>query len=378
MPATPEYAASPPCVSTPIGRLSSWFLLAVFLVLSFALYLGSVKYDDERKRRNLLHANSAATGCMRVIVTDRIAVSVASFRDSRCATTVKQMFQKAAYPEHIVALVCEQNASAEEMCLLSEIEVGEVRMCSIPASKASGPCTARQKAAALWQGESIFLQIDAHTWFSQNWDVHAREMIAKAPVNNALFSTYAIDSEKDEGDYTDRDVPVLDDVWFTGHDQILQAATNFHQPGEIVPSRSIGGGYILAPGRMVAEVPLDPTLESLFQDEELLWWFRLFTSGWNVYSPTVNIVAHIYHRKDDHLPIHPESMDFGTAERQACHIIRETYGCERSQKSLDLGFGPGKVRPGKDLWKYMKFYPHTTPIDEHVHWDFREAFYPPS
>jgi hypothetical protein len=305
--------------------------------------------------------------------SSRIAVSVASFRDSRCAETLRQIFLKADDPDSVVALVCEQNShdpehpSVSESCLVGPVQNGEVRVISIPASKATGPCTARARAASLWQGEALYLQVDAHTFFSRGWDTAARTMIAAAPHAKCVFSTYAIDSNADEGTYLGRDVPVIDDIWKFSDTVVLQQATGWHPPGETPRSRSIGGGFFLAPGRVLAEVPLDPHLDGLFQMEELLWASRLYTHGYDLFSPSHNIVAHAYNRKEGSLPLHPAGMDFQAGEQHALALWDGSAHLGAS-KSREEGYAFGSARSLSEFWRHIEFNPLTAQKDVHPTW----------
>ena len=47
---------------------------------------------------------------------------------------------------------------------------GQVRLLAINETESVGPAMARYFASKLWQGEAHFMQIDAHTWFADEWD----------------------------------------------------------------------------------------------------------------------------------------------------------------------------------------------------------------
>ena len=363
-------------------RLAVALVALVFFSIVVALYLNFFPCSAEARPRG--EFENKYERCMRLRTPSlrmpslrqkhRIAVSVASFRDSRCAETLRQMFLKADDPDSVVALVCEQNGEApttptslSESCLVGPVANGEVRVISIPASKATGPCTARARAATLWQGESLYLQVDAHTFFSRGWDTIAREMVASAGDANCVFSTYAIDSSEDKETFIEEDVPIINDLWRYMDNGVLQQATSFHSPGQTPPARSIGGGFFLAPGDVLANVPLDPNLDGLFQMEELLWASRLYTHGYDLRSPSHNLVAHVYNRKDERLPVHPDGMDFGRGEAQA-YALWSGEDNEDARQSLEEGYGFGTERTLQEFWESIRFNPLTAAIDEHTPW----------
>lgn len=44
-------------------------------------------------------------------------------------------------------------------------------------------------------------------------------------------------------------------------------------------------------GGRTGEMPIDPHLPYLFDGDEILFSVRLFTHGWDIYTPTKNVVS---------------------------------------------------------------------------------------
>lgn len=304
-----------------------------------------------------------------------IFLSVASFRDERCTNTIEEAFKQANDPTRLVLGICEQNAQEIEKCIKGPVEKGEVRVISIPADWATGPATARQRVSSLWQGEEIYVQIDAHTFFAPGWDNIVRKMWSLRPDDRSVFSTYpvnAVGMDRDH-DFSNDQVPVLSKGWFTTKNEYLQSASTFHNPGEITTSRSIGGGCIIASGKVLVDVPLDPTVVGLFQGEECLWCARMFTNGYNFYSPSHNIVSHLYERKREEAPVHQKGTDFSAASAHCWDLLRGNMKNKRAKTSVDRGYGFGKVRSLKDFWKHIKIDPsgEITGKDSQEKWDYK-------
>ena len=106
--------------------------------------------------------------------TGTIFVSIASFRDSECQHTLRDLFETALYPNRVfVGVVGQYDSSEDTHCFMAaplpEKWAQQVRCLSIPAADARGPCWARHWAAQLHKGEMFYLQIDSHMRFRPNW-----------------------------------------------------------------------------------------------------------------------------------------------------------------------------------------------------------------
>lgn len=72
------------------------------------------------------------------------------------------------------------------------------------------------------------------------------------------------------------------------------------QLGEFADSPFVGAGFQLSSADVLIEVPFDPKLDMLFVGEEILYSARLWTKGWDMFAPDMNIVKHHYNRCSTH------------------------------------------------------------------------------
>ena len=80
-------------------------------------------------------------------------------------------------------------------------------------------------------------------------------------------------------------------------DSLLSGETRWHeQVGEFMESPFVGAGFQLSSADVLLEVPFDPKLDMLFVGEEILYSARLWTKGWDMYAPDMNLVWHHYNR----------------------------------------------------------------------------------
>jgi len=65
-------------------------------------------------------------------------------------------------------------------------------------------------------------------------------------------------------------------------------------------------GYFVAHSEFLREVPFDPFLPFIFMGEEIIMSARLWTHGYDIFSPSKSVVGHIYVRR--HTPKFWESV----------------------------------------------------------------------
>ena len=230
-----------------------------------------------------------------------IFCSVASFRDRECSATLREIFSKADHPERITVGVCEQNSAdhPEERCLAPEWRKN-VKKISVPHTMAKGPTWARYWITTLVDDEDFFAQFDSHTRFDPGWDTSligqhtaaVARSVAAGGSRKVVLSTYP--KSHDHGDQTQ--VPMLCKA--SWNDDGLPTLDSRYMPptGGRVPFAS--AGMIFAPMALVKEVEYDPALSHAFAGEEIMMSARMFTHGWDVHTPTQNVVSHHYGRED--------------------------------------------------------------------------------
>ena len=69
----------------------------------------------------------------------------------------------------------------------------------------------------------------------------------------------------------------------------------------------VAAGFFFAPAIFLHEVPFDPFLPWIFMGEEISMSARLWTAGYDIFSPTINVLNHYYVRR--HYPKFWESVN---------------------------------------------------------------------
>jgi len=237
-----------------------------------------------------------------------IFVSVASYRDDECSTTIRDLFEKAANPDRVFVGAVEQNKPGEEKesCVYNcpgckeRLAKGQIRIQHFKDSEARGPSFARWAATKLWEGEEYFMQIDSHMHMEQNWDEDLITQMKELGDPKGILSSYP---------------PTKDQMDMFKKQNFSQTVANcsggfndgmFQSGAAIVPSLKngkyrripfIAAGFLFAPFTLLYDVPFDPYSSAfVFFCEEALMSMFYFCAGYNIYAPRKHVLDHNYGR----------------------------------------------------------------------------------
>eukprot|EP01063_Lacrimia_lanifica_P004150 TRINITY_DN12317_c0_g1_i1.p1 TRINITY_DN12317_c0_g1~~TRINITY_DN12317_c0_g1_i1.p1 ORF type:complete len:583 (+),score=172.82 TRINITY_DN12317_c0_g1_i1:84-1832(+) len=272
------------------------------------------------------HVGGGAQGTHRVDGEPTIFVSIAAFRDADCHNTIDHLYATAKFPRRVFAgVVCQrregepeeacvgdyapcQQAAEGEFCLTDQI-----RQRTFDAAESKGPTHARAIAASMYRGEDFFFMMDAHSRFVTHWDVKIVEEHAKCTMTSpkCVLSAYPMGVELADPAHP-RPLGTPAGTPLDGFDQVPHLCNSvFHKhavlknkealtsPGTYWPRPQpyTGAGLLFGPGKMLVEAPFDPYIPFVWDGEEFLYSARLWTWGYDLYSPGQNILYHHYGRK---------------------------------------------------------------------------------
>ena len=256
-------------------------------------------------------------GCMDLVPFSRIKkypvkrncifVSIASYRDRECKKTIHSLFENAVSPLSVFVGVCEQNKIKKEGCGCCPQYDSQIRFKHLNYTEAKGPTFARYWCSLLWQGEELYLQIDSHMKFVPEWDVKCFKMMRQASQKNGNPKVVISAYPPTPNQMKLKGAPAMCNAKYN---QSLPSFAASWAPAAEAPVPSprpfVAAGLMLLPGTFLYSVPFDPYLPHLFQGEELLLSARLWTHGYDMYTPNQKICSHDYGRKgepkfwDDH------------------------------------------------------------------------------
>lgn len=296
-----------------------------------------------------------------------IFVSIASYRDDVCNSTLKSLYEMSKYPENIYVGICQQNKKDEdEDCVKSFENNPNVRIMRISHTEAKGPTYARYLCSTLWKGEEYYLQIDSHSSFVKNWDEKCINMINEIkklglsqkpvlshyPKEISEYKSYKTDSEKDKYNVTR-----MCRSFFNTRDMLsFFGAEIIDTKKEYYKTPYVAGGMVFCESKFLDELPYDPELPYLFVGEEILHSIRYYTNGWDIFTPNENIIFHEYTRsgKPKIWTDNPSYSDIPAFEKVKFYIglVKDDLKIpENLRKNLNK-YGLGKERSLQDYYDF--------------------------
>lgn len=269
-----------------------------------------------------------------------IYVSIGTYRDPFCPMTIKSLFDKARAPDRVFVGLFQQNCFGpkcrtgvlaggrveeagpdpdcfKEFCQSEEgrrtqaCVRGQVRLYNVNESESLGPYMARYLGAKFYRGEQYYLQIDSHSEFVDHWDDKLIKMVEDAPAEKPVISTYPPDSTQNWRNtigfrMCDSEFAAAQIEW-----QIIRLGSSMtfdHAiPAKPLYAPFVAAGFFFTYADFLYEVPFDPFLPWIFMGEEISMSARLWTAGYDIFSPTINVLNHYYVRR--HYPKFWESVN---------------------------------------------------------------------
>lgn len=293
----------------------------------------------------------------------RIFVNIASYRDPECQWTVKDMYEKATHPDRIFAGICWQFDPVEDKhCFEVVTRPEQVRVMPVDWREAEGVCWARHHTQQLWEGEEYTLMIDSHMRFVPGWDEQMFTELAACATDKAVLSSSPVRYEPPNKLGTNMMPTVRRTKQFLPDGNIRGQGEHLDRvPEKPLRGAFINAGFSFSRSEIIEEVPFDPYM--YFDQEEITYALRLFTHGWDIYSPRRQMLYHYYNTgKESVRPLHWSDMHQKDTDRirflrnRGLNRFNHLTGYRLSSdpevvKELDL-YGFGKVRSLKDYEDY--------------------------
>lgn len=251
-----------------------------------------------------------------------IFVAVPAYRDPECFHTLRSLFTAAEQPERIRVGVVWQTAGkdVDGPCCPEEL-AGAVQVMVMPHTAARGPCLARSHAWGMVDPDrhKFLLSIDCHMRFAAQWDSGLIHCLSQCPSAKPILTGYPPDYGSSDAVPT-RGGPVglaaASGAASTGRDvrSCLLAASHFDGDGMLrtvgkqlaseharpLPSLFWAAGFSFSSTLVTREVPYDPNLQYLFFGEEPSMAVRLYTHGWDFFTPGRSFLYHQWSRAGRH------------------------------------------------------------------------------
>eukprot|EP01065_Artemidia_motanka_P012891 TRINITY_DN17108_c0_g1_i1.p1 TRINITY_DN17108_c0_g1~~TRINITY_DN17108_c0_g1_i1.p1 ORF type:complete len:572 (+),score=23.88 TRINITY_DN17108_c0_g1_i1:48-1718(+) len=248
-----------------------------------------------------------------------VHVLLSSFRDPRCGQSVYNVFSRARYPQRMHVGIVQQNLDDKTdpfdcVAVYCSIvrrsgnasgcpHLDRISILRADAKKSQGPIWARALGVTMVRPEHEFcMQVDAHVDFVESFDVTLMQMWAQTENEYAVLSTYVGNLKQDlsaAGEvligHPQYEIPIICDTIKGGYGAVrnnqARAARCLSRP---LLSLSWAAGWSFARCHFERNVPNDPFLGGMFDGEEFSRQLRLWTHGYDTYTPHRPVVFHDY------------------------------------------------------------------------------------
>jgi glycosyltransferase involved in cell wall biosynthesis len=311
-----------------------------------------------------------------------IFIAIPSYRDAELSITVERVIDAADRPERLRFGICQQDKVSDWVDFGQIQQKAATRVLNFLPEESYGLCWALNKCHSLYEGEDYFLQIDAHSELIQGWDeilIKQHETcVEHSGSNSNILSSYP-------GDYViDKDLKrTLVPHGYTAKTRLHYEGVIPFPTGNALPmqesarplkARYLNGGFMFGHGSFSQKVPYNP--EIVFWGTEILTTVRAYTSGFNLYHPSLPIGWHHYGERyirgkgrphtwnlfdDEKRPIKYEDRNKKSFE-QVLQVLSGTYegryglGSERSLQDFErysgLNFASREQTPESESGDY--------------------------
>jgi len=277
--------------------------------------------------------------------TEKIFVSIPSYRDTEIHPTIISLIGNASFPDRIfIGVVYQYDTTSGEEHLKYQGQRSELplpwaesnfRSLTLDCRDATGPCYARYLAQSLHRDEEYILQIDSHMRFRPKWDEYLIQQLYKSPnPERSVLTTYppgySLPNIVSPETRTTILVP-----WKFDKDMILRQKGRLLRKGGIAENDNdshnircllYAAGFNFSSSKVIEDCPYDGTLHHLFFGEEISMAIRLYTSGYDLFTTPTTVCYHLWSR--DHRP--DFQTDFGI-----CAIL-SNHETAHNEKKLSI------------------------------------------
>lgn len=297
-----------------------------------------------------------------------IFIQISSYHDYELPNTIKSALENAS--GHYKINIGVHHIYYEK----DDIELPDLPNVKTIKSKAPdnlGMGLGRKIAHSLYNNESYYMQVDAHTKFNKNWDISLTHQITKYKalgIKKPILTSYPRNYwYKDSGEIVIEEQGTPTIISFNERPDLFKnhrftSQTAAPNPENNIHTRSVSGGNIFTVGPFIV-----PNSKILAAGEELVIAARAYTHGYDLVLPKTIEIAHLYYNTEkpevnnrrlvwDDYPEYAAKLDL---ESQAeikrlftdAPIDEEGFGTERTLEEfgefVGLDFKTGEIVESK-------------------------------
>lgn len=277
-----------------------------------------------------------------------IFVHIAAYRDREVLPTLAALFSQAEHPGRIYVGICWQYEPFQgEAPLEAPMRADQIRIANYMASQSQGVGWARYKAQKLYKGETFTLQIDSHTRFAQHWDSFLVSQWQQCGDPRAVLSCLPAAYDQATGALKTAAANVSQPTEFKDSG-LLHLATVFLEeaPTQPVATAFACSKFVFAPAQLLKAMPSDPMV--YFNEEDISLSLRIWSHGWNLYTPIYPPLYHSFNTTGKKRPLHwKDNPNWTTLQQRA--LNRYAALLSETETAKQAAFGLGQARSLQDF-----------------------------
>ncbi|MFH8251931.1 GlcNAc-transferase family protein [Microbacterium sp. B2969] len=258
----------------------------------------------------------------------RIFVQIPAYLDTELASTLRDLYRKAAEPETLRTVVLWQHDEGQALPA-DVLRLPGLTIIETDAAASRGPNWARRRLGEELADEPYSLLLDSHHRFAPGWDaqvVGMHEGLVGRGIPKPLVTSYLPAYLPGAGARSRQQDPYVVSP-MERDDGVLTRLTSHPLYRWEVLEAPVRGTYVslhflFSSSDFTREVPIDPAV--YFFGDEIALSVRAFTYGWDVYHPHRILGWHAYDRasREPHWERHRE---WGDAQRASLARQRSLY-----------------------------------------------------
>ena len=306
-------------------------------------------------------------GITHLLSTTQIFVGISSLRDDRCGRTLHSLMSKAQYPQRVFFGIVQQNDDEtidciEGYCALMqnksieqtpdgfEGDVDEskrrskcphydnVKTIRMKHTDAKGPNLARGLQITMIDGQDFCLQVDAHTFGAKNWDTRILEEWGKTNNEMTVLTTYIGSPENlDKNVGNSHEVPHLCTAHLQGDFPFNDRASAARWLKNPILCGLWAAGFSFSKCHAELRVPYDINLIQIWTGEEFGRGARLWTHGYDFYTPTQPLIAHDYTPGKNQKKWNHNQQEYAKSRARLQTILRQDGSDQSPERHEEIG-----------------------------------------
>ena len=302
----------------------------------------------------------------------KIFVSIACFMDNDILNTIDDCLKKAENPDNIVFGICFQHDPNDDYLKIYDNNP-QFRIHRMHWNEAKGPTYARYFCSQLIKNEEYFLQIDCHTRFFDKWDSKIINELKKCEKKSdkSVISHYPLNIKDMNNPEMQKRIGNITTFRYIGTDSIKSHGGLHTISNEPKECWGIMAAMVFMRTKVFEDVPYDIKLYHGYHAEEQFYYaVRLWTHGYQCFSPSCHVLAMEYGTNRDRLPTETKvHLAKGGNEwnqktwRKCKYYLKldslENVDCEEYKKDIlenQKKYGLGNVRSVVDYYKMTNLH----------------------